>query len=258
MVKKIFVLLISSLSLFCPNMDDVAYLSKYVGGRSIDGNYYNFRLNLSGRDLSDITIPPRQYFAFVNARGVDFSKTIAKNCNFMRADFSPLEVEVPKVPKLKIKVAEIEQPKKKKPLTTKELIEIYDTEEYYDLMNERPLFDETRKQYVSKPKIELKISNLTNANLSGSLLRGANFYKADAAGINLSNANLIGANLSGANFTDASFKGADLSGANLRSANLTGVRFNDVKVDRHTNFKGAIGLDDCLLKELEEISVVVD
>jgi uncharacterized protein YjbI with pentapeptide repeats len=252
MFKKIFLLLISSLSLFCPNMDDVAYLSKYVGGRTIGGNYYNFRLNLSGRDLSGITIPPRQYLALVNARGVDLSNTIAKNCNFMRGDFSPLEVAVPKVPKLKIKVAEIEQPKNKKTLTTKELIEIYDTEEYYNLMNERPFFDETRKQYVSMPKIELKISNLTNANLSGSLLRGANFYKAYAAGINLSNTNLIGANLSGANLVWANFEGADLSGANLRNTDLTDASFNNAKVDRDTDFRGAIGLGDCLLKELKE------
>ncbi|MEN0109229.1 MAG: pentapeptide repeat-containing protein, partial [Planctomycetota bacterium] len=58
-------------------------------------------------------------------------------------------------------------------------------------------------------------ANLSEANLSGANLRGANLSEA-----NLSGANLRWADLSGANLREANLRWADLHGANLREANL--------------------------------------
>ena len=59
-------------------------------------------------------------------------------------------------------------------------------------------------------------TNLSDANLSGAYLIGANL-----SGANLSDADLAGANLTGANLSLAGLFKADLTGANLSSADLS-------------------------------------
>ncbi len=74
----------------------------------------------------------------------------------------------------------------------------------------------------------LSNSNLKGANLEGADLWKANLFKAnlkgaDLKGANLYKANLRGANLTGANLEGANLRGASLTGANLEGENLTGA-----------------------------------
>ena len=81
-------------------------------------------------------------------------------------------------------------------------------------------------------------ANLTHAQLSGATLigakpldaqlSGANLFGADLTDAKLVGANLVGANLTGANLTDAELVRANLTGADLRRADLT-----------HANLTGA-------------------
>ena len=62
-------------------------------------------------------------------------------------------------------------------------------------------------------------ANLSDADLCGAYLRGANLYGAD-----LRDADLCGANLCDANLYGADLRGANLCGANLCDANLCGAK----------------------------------
>ena len=64
-------------------------------------------------------------------------------------------------------------------------------------------------------------ADLSEADLSGAYLYGADLSGANLSEANLSGANLSGANLSGANLSEAYLSGADLSEANLSEANLS-------------------------------------
>ncbi len=68
---------------------------------------------------------------------------------------------------------------------------------------------------------------LSNANLSGSNLRGI-----DLRGANLSGADLSGTDLSGANLCDVDLRGADLSGANLSGALLRRANLRRTSLSR--------------------------
>jgi uncharacterized protein YjbI with pentapeptide repeats len=68
---------------------------------------------------------------------------------------------------------------------------------------------------------------LSNANLSGSSLRGI-----DLRGANLSGADLSGTDLSGANLCDVDLRGADLSGANLSGALLRRANLRRTSLSR--------------------------
>jgi hypothetical protein len=73
--------------------------------------------------------------------------------------------------------------------------------------------------------------DLSRADLSGVILRGANFIKADLIGINLSRADISianfnqakvnGANLSDANLNNSTFSATDFTGSDLTRANLS-------------------------------------
>lgn len=86
-----------------------------------------------------------------------------------------------------------------------------------------------------------KIADLSEADLSGAPLRGANLCRADLSGADLRGANLRGANLieadlSGANLRGANLSEADLSGANLSEAFLEEADFSGVIVNSRTAF----------------------
>lgn len=88
----------------------------------------------------------------------------------------------------------------------------------------------TRTNLIS---VNLSGVNLTNADLSDANLGSVNLTRADLSGANLSGVNLTrvdlsGANLSGVNLTRAKLISADLSGINLTNADLSGAILTNV------------------------------
>jgi hypothetical protein len=82
---------------------------------------------------------------------------------------------------------------------------------------------------------DLRVANLSGADLSGANLRDANLRVANLRGADLSGANLRGANLrvadlSGADLRGANLRGANLSGADLRVANLSGANLHSANL----------------------------
>ena len=69
-------------------------------------------------------------------------------------------------------------------------------------------------------------ANLTNANLSYTLLEGANLTLANLTGANMTGAWLFEAGLEGANLTNANLSWANLDGATLELANLTNANLS--------------------------------
>ncbi|WP_138505171.1 pentapeptide repeat-containing protein [Nostoc sp. PA-18-2419] len=103
------------------------------------------------------------------------------------------------------------------------------------------------------PRCDLSGADLTQLNLSGAVLRGANLSGATLSQVNLTNADLTGANLEGAILNSANLSGASLTGANLKSAslekadlsyagfmstNLEAANLKDAKL-LYTNFRAA-------------------
>ena len=76
----------------------------------------------------------------------------------------------------------------------------------------------------------LQRANLTGTVFSGAVMRGANITYSTLNGANLSRADLTGATLAG-----SIMRGADLSGANLTGTDLSGVNLAGA------NLKGAVG-----------------
>ncbi len=87
--------------------------------------------------------------------------------------------------------------------------------ELQKILNEHKIWIESDRSQGSR-------ADLRVANLSGANLRVANL-----SGANLSGANLRVANLSGANLSVANLRVANLSGANLSVANLSGANLPD-------------------------------
>jgi len=74
-------------------------------------------------------------------------------------------------------------------------------------------------------KIDLRNTNLGEANLMNAKLQ-----RADFSGANLRNADLPGANLQGAIFKKADLRGAELFGVDLRRANLIGANLQEAEL----------------------------
>jgi uncharacterized protein YjbI with pentapeptide repeats len=84
-------------------------------------------------------------------------------------------------------------------------------------------------------------AELSDVDLSGVDLKGADFSYAELSEANLSNANLRGCDLSFANLSQANLQNADLRGAllfstDLRQANLQGAKLEKADSDRTTHF----------------------
>ena len=90
-------------------------------------------------------------------------------------------------------------------------------------------------------KRDFERAELSDANLSGVDLKGADFGYADFSEANLQGTNLRGcdlsfADLSQANLQDADLRGAMLFSANLRYANLQGTHLENADCDHNTHF----------------------
>ncbi len=72
---------------------------------------------------------------------------------------------------------------------------------------------------------------MQKANLFKAVLNNANFSSGIFTGSNFSNSKLIGANFVGANLENTTFTGADLGSANFSEANLANARFTQVKAE---------------------------
>lgn len=80
---------------------------------------------------------------------------------------------------------------------------------------------------------------LSNANLIGAKLNGANISLAKMRSANFQNANLMGANLIGAYLKDANFQDANLRWANFTNADLENVDFRGADL-RGAKFNAAL------------------
>jgi uncharacterized protein YjbI with pentapeptide repeats len=80
--------------------------------------------------------------------------------------------------------------------------------------------------------ISLQSNSDMNLDLSGSLIRNANFA-GDLKGLNLSNTDLSG----------ATFQDADLRGVSFFNANLDEAIFNNIQADQKTSFIGVTGIN---------------
>ncbi len=105
---------------------------------------------------------------------------------------------------------------------------------------------------VNWSNCQMAAARLSNADLSGALMKNMNLSRADLRGSQLMGANLsfsnlsaallndadvrqatlVGVNLSGADLEGAIFDGADLSYVDFGGANLAGASFNGAKLDK--------------------------
>ena len=102
-------------------------------------------------------------------------------------------------------------------------------------------------------KAKLSKMELQGANLRGSNLFRANFYKSDLTGANLSDTNLGRSNLKKTILQGANLQGADLTRTDLRKAilfeaNLTGALIKDTKLTG-TVLKGAVWTNGHVCKD---------
>ena len=99
-----------------------------------------------------------------------------------------------------------------------------------------------KENNVSNP--DLRGANLTQAQLSKAVLRGAQLSEADLYGANLSKAHLLRADLRGANLQKADLQGAKLIQANLSGANLSEANLSKASLISsiliETNFQKAV------------------
>ncbi len=102
-----------------------------------------------------------------------------------------------------------------------------------NLMNAKINYSDLRGingRNVYAPKIELNGTDLRGADLKNAKLQCAKLYNAKLQVTDFSGANLEGAHLEYANLRGAKLKGAILKGANLEGANLEGINLEGVDI----------------------------
>jgi uncharacterized protein YjbI with pentapeptide repeats len=92
--------------------------------------------------------------------------------------------------------------------------------------------------------VQLRTSDLTNADLQRANLQGTNFIFSTLAGVNFTSADLTGASLALTQTQNAVFSGANLTGVSFHSANLTGATLSGATIDASTTFNFT-GLASC-------------
>jgi hypothetical protein len=92
----------------------------------------------------------------------------------------------------------------------------------------------------NQPHVDLSEADLEGVCLKGADLIGANFYKTLLGEADLSGACLVRANLIGADLALASLSGADLTSANLSEVRLSETTFGN------TDLTDVVGLDSCI------------
>lgn len=93
----------------------------------------------------------------------------------------------------------------------------------------------------------LRKANLIDADLNGAQLAETDLHRVDLIDANLAGANLISADLSGADLINANLDGAQLIGADLSRADLSEANLSEVRMGRtlffQTRLEGTEGLD---------------
>ena len=99
-----------------------------------------------------------------------------------------------------------------------------------------------RENKISQP--DLRGANLSGAQLSGAILIGAQLSEADLHSANLSKAHLLRADLRGANLCKA-----DLSGAKLIQANLSGANLSEANLSKASLISSLL-IETCFRKAI--------
>jgi uncharacterized protein YjbI with pentapeptide repeats len=113
----------------------------------------------------------------------------------------------------------------------------------------RPDLTETDLSGATLTGADLSWSDLTKATLTGADLSEADLYEADLSGATLTGADLSDADLFGTDLTAATLTGADLSGADLGQATLDMASLSGANLFRAT-LRGAT-LDEATLTEVD-------
>lgn len=115
----------------------------------------------------------------------------------------------------------------------------------------------SNKEYINASRCDFRGADMSDLELSGSQLSGANFgiakkaaksagiisipgQKTNLSGANLSNAALVSAEFKGANLQKANLSGANVLNANFTDADLTGANIDGLEHGQYAVFCGAI------------------
>jgi len=102
---------------------------------------------------------------------------------------------------------------------------------------------------------KLEFASLIKTNLKNTILQGAVIKHAYLQGADLSGASLVYVNFSGADLRGAKLIGANLCNADFTGTDLTNANLTDIKIDRTTNFTGAIMIN--VIVDMERLKVAI-
>lgn len=193
--------------------------------------------NLTGADFSGADLTGTDLTGAVlietNLNGADLTNTILEDALFCRTimPYGSIKSDSTRI------------------LTVQQLLELYAAGERKfpsivisraDLRNKNlrgiNLFDPKRNDYPIYRSYLLN-SDLSGANLEGSLLENISFRKSDLSNINLSEATLRGIDFTGVNLREANFSRADTEGIDFTRTDLTGAKIAEHSLYWLTTFE---------------------